>query len=286
MNRIKTITLVRQRSCWLPFVSTMELPETSAPKSRWRALLQNWKKYLFEFLLIFLAVFLGFLADNLREEYSEQQQANELARSFYEELLHDSVVVAEKVKGRIKKEQAIEYMIAFFRDSSLTTSNKALAINFEWATTVRTPTLFTPRTVVLEQLKGSGALRYFKSKELQNLVGDLSVAIDYIMSRQATEAQVYHQYIEPIVVNHMDFEFQKQLFSTGIFDRLALYEISDEYIPFTLSQPEKVNRQAYINLLGYYHTNTIKSTRLIPFKSYIEVNAALLKELRQQYKLK
>lgn len=177
-------------------------------------------------------------------------------------------------------------MVTFFRDSSLTTSSKDLAVNFLWATTVRTPVIFTPRTVVLEQLKSSGSIRYFKSNELQKLVGDLSIAIDYIIERQAVEASVYQQYIEPIMINHMDYQFQNKLFSVGIFDRLADFENSDEEIPFQLTQIDKIDRQAIVNALSYYHTNNIKSTRMIPFKDYLEVNAALLKALRKEYNLK
>lgn len=257
-----------------------------ANQKRRLTLPQHWTKYLFEFILIFLAVFLGFLADNFRDEYLEKQEANKLAKSFYEELKNDSIVIASRVDGRIKKEQAIDYMISFLKDSSLSTGSKSLSVNFLWATTVRTPIIFKSRTVVLEQLKSSGSIRYFKSDYLQKLVGDLSVVIDYINERQALEATVYKDYIEPIFLKHMDFDFQYKLFSTGIFDRLASYENSDELIPFRLSQPEKIDRQAIINALGYYHVNNIKSTRLIPFKTYIEINAELLKELRKEYNLK
>lgn len=259
--------------------SEMPLPKSKKTLSRYL------KKYVFEFGLLFLAVFLGFFADSIREENSEKQQAYELAKSLYEELRNDSVTVIAKIEGRLKKESAIEYMIAFLKESSLQASSKSLAINFLWATTVRTPVIFTPRTVILEQLKSSGSLRYFKNQRLQQLVGDLSVSIEYLRERQELEANVYTDYIEPMMINHMDFEFQRKLFSTGIFDRLASYESSNEYIPFHLSQPELINRIAYINALSYYHTNTIKSTRMIPFQSYVQANAALLKELRQEFKL-
>jgi hypothetical protein len=245
----------------------------------------RWKKYVFEFVMLFLAVFFGFLAENVRENFAEKQQARELAKSFYEELKSDSVAVATKVQGRLKKEHAIEYMIAFFRDSSLTSTSKTLSINFIWAVTARTPIIFTPRTVVLEQLRSSGSLRYFKNKELRNLIGDLSVSIDYIKARQEYENAIFQTYMEPIMTRHMDFDFQFELFREGIFDRLAEYERSDAYIPFHLSQVEKLDRQAVINALGYYHSNGLKSTRLIPFKNYIDVNAATLRELRKEYDL-
>lgn len=246
----------------------------------------RWKKYVFEFVMLFLAVFLGFVAENARENFAEKQQARELAKSFYEELKSDSIAVASKIQGRLKKEHAIEYMVSFFRDSSLTSSSKALSTNFIWAITVRTPIIFTPRTVVLEQLKSSGSLRYFKNKELRNLIGDLSVAIDYIKTRQEYENSIFYTHIEPIMTTHMDFNFQSQLFKgEQIFDRLAAYESGSEYIPFHLSQPEKLDRQKLVNALGYYHTNGLKSTRLIPFQRYVEVNAATLSELRREFDL-
>lgn len=248
---------------------------------------KNWKKYLFEFLMLFLAVFLGFVAENLREDYTEEKQAKELAKSLYEELRNDSVAVVSKIQGRLKKERAIRYMFDFFRDSSLHSSSKALSINFIWAITARTPIIFTPRTVVLEQLKNSGAQQYFKNQKLQKSIGELSVAINYIMERQAYENRVFDNYMEPIMTKHMDYDFQFELFRDGvIFDRLSEYENNQEYIPFHLSQIEKVDRQSIINALGYYHINTLLSTRINAFNAYVKVNAELLKELRKEYDLK
>ncbi len=125
------------------------------PSTRLSSIGKDWKKYLFEFLLIFTAVFLGFLADNIRENYGERQQAIALARSFYEELRNDSATVVLKIQGRHQKEKSIKYMVEFFRDSSLTSHSKELPYHFIWGVTARTPIIFTPRTVVLEQLKSS-----------------------------------------------------------------------------------------------------------------------------------
>lgn len=264
----------------------MQSSEPADGKPARASLLKDGKKYAFEFIMIFFAVFLGFLAENARENYADTQHANELAISFYQELYNDSLTVASKVEGRLKKEQAILYMVDFFRDSSLTSSSKSLSLNFVWAITARTPIIFTPRTVVLEQIRSSGALRYFKNNKLQTLIGDLSVAIDYIKARQDYENNIFQTYMEPLMAKHMDYAFQFKLFERGIFDRLAEYEQSNEYIPFHLSQTDKVDRVSIMNALSYYHTNGLKSTRLIPFKQYIEANAALLAELRKEFNLK
>ena len=39
---------------------------------------KKWKEYITEFLMLFLAVTLGFLAENLREVYVEKERSHEL----------------------------------------------------------------------------------------------------------------------------------------------------------------------------------------------------------------
>ena len=64
---------------------------------------KKWTHYFWEFLMLFLAVFCGFLAEYQLEHKIEKDRANELAKSFYEELKKDSVACANKVQNRIKQ---------------------------------------------------------------------------------------------------------------------------------------------------------------------------------------
>ena len=127
--------------------------------------------------MLFLAVFCGFLAEYQLEHKIEKDRAKELAKSFYEELKGDSANVVIKIQNRIKQEEALKYLMKYFKDSSLTNVSKTFVLNFSlYGISFRTPSLFEPRTVVLEQLKNSGSLRYFKNNELQKLIGDISVS--------------------------------------------------------------------------------------------------------------
>src|SRR5690348_14603822 len=47
---------------------------------------KKWKDYLFEFLMLFLAVSGGFFVENLREENVEHHRAQVLATSLYKDL--------------------------------------------------------------------------------------------------------------------------------------------------------------------------------------------------------
>src|SRR5271170_5423384 len=80
---------------------------------------KHFKEYFFEFLMIFLAVTLGFFAENMRENISEKDQAKELAKSLYKEIYSDSIIIHQKILGRLQKEDYIKYFVHYVRDSDL-----------------------------------------------------------------------------------------------------------------------------------------------------------------------
>lgn len=175
-------------------------PEIQQPLMNPTAIKRNWTSYFKEFLMLFLAVFAGFMAENYRDKLTEEAWAKELAINLYEELKADSVIVVIKTENRIKQEKALQELMHYFEDSSLTEVSKNFSVNFLYGIAYRTPSLFEPRTVILEQLQNSGSLRYFKNRELQKLIGDLSVAINNINDRQRLETDIRKEYINPLLV--------------------------------------------------------------------------------------
>src|SRR5690242_12495145 len=81
---------------------------------------KKWTHYLWEFLMLFLAVFCGFLAENYREHVVEHQRARQLANNLYKELLADSVKIQQCIDNRLNKEKECGYFIGYVKDSSLT----------------------------------------------------------------------------------------------------------------------------------------------------------------------
>jgi hypothetical protein len=249
---------------------------------------KNWKSYFWEFLMLFLAVFCGFLAEYQLEHKIERDRAKELANSFYQELKNDSVTAVIKVQNRLKQEAALQYLIKYFRDSSLTNTSKTFALNFEYGISFRSPTQFEPRTIMLEQLRNSGSLRYFKNEEFQKLTGDLTVAIKNVYDRQELESQNRLQYINPIIIQHYDYDFDAEMKKDGknVFEGIMNYEKSNEIIPFHLNGLESLDRKSIVNILSFYNGNVVSSTRQIHIQKYIEINAELLNVLRNEYHLK
>lgn len=249
---------------------------------------KNWKSYFWEFLMLFLAVFCGFLAEYQLEHKIEKDRAKELAKDFYLELRNDSVSVAEKYQNRINLENSLEYLASYFKDSSLTNLPNRFVVNFHKGLFFRAPSLFEPRTAVLEQLKNSGSLRYFKNEELKNLIGDISVSIHNVNDRQSFENNYRQTYITPLLIKHYDSDFElatRKIGDKNLNDFLSTYERSDTIIPFRLNALEAFNTKETNNLINLFAINS-RGTRSIQFQEYIEVNAKLLKLLRKEYHIK
>lgn len=249
---------------------------------------KSWKNYFWEFLMLFLAVFCGFLAEYQLEHKIERDRASELAKSFYEELKGDSATAALKVQNRIKQENALLYCMKYFKDSSLTNVSKGFQLNFLYGVLFRTPSVFEPRTVVLDQLKNSGSLRYFKNEEFQKLVGDLSVAIHNFQDRQKLESDVRIANLNPLIIRIHDYDFEEKLCDGDkktVFQGAQDYESNNEFIPFQIRHPDKFERDNIVNTLGFYCRNGMRSTRQVHIQNYINANTQLLKVLREEYHL-
>ena len=234
-------------------------------------------------------MFCGFLAEYQLEHKIERDRAKELARSFYDELKNDSVNMAVKYQGRIKQENALKYLMKYFKDSSVTQVSKTFVLNFLHGISFRSPSLFEPRTVVLEQLKNSGSLRYFKNNELQQLIGDLSVAIYNINDRNALESSMRMENINKLIIKHYDMDFDlsvNQLGGKNVFENIRIYEQYDTLIPFRFKNIDAFDAEGTINILGFYALNGLRGTRQIQYQKYIEQNSELLRLLRKEYHIK
>ncbi|MBS1658991.1 MAG: hypothetical protein JST18_12960 [Bacteroidetes bacterium] len=124
---------------------------------------RNWKSYFWEFLMLFLAVSLGFFVENQREHYIENQRAKEFSKSLIEDLQNDIVAI------RAQKKIATTYIA--FADSLINLSQTKLegrnAARFSFYTRFAywtQPIVWNRAT--FDQIKNSGSLRYFKNQKL------------------------------------------------------------------------------------------------------------------------
>src|SRR5205809_3095837 len=80
---------------------------------------KKWTHYFWELLMLFLAVFCGFLAENIREHMIEHQRARQLANNLYKVLTQDSIAVQQCLSTRRVKEKDCTYLLNYVKDSDM-----------------------------------------------------------------------------------------------------------------------------------------------------------------------
>ena len=245
--------------------------------------------YLWEFLMLFLAVFCGFLAENIREHSVEKHREKEYAKALYDEFLADSVVFSTKIKARGEKEKDCDYLWSYIKDSSLTDLPKAFYPAYTTVFYLINSYTFEPKDGVLSQLKSSGSLRYFKNAALQKLFGDISVAINNVRYRNEQEYQFFANPIKPFILKHYDFKWNDDLRKEDPnaynIDLIREYRKGNAIIKANILNLPSFDRGEATNMIMFYKT-MLASTRTLQMNDYITVNRKLLQELRQNYNLK
>jgi len=246
---------------------------------------KKWTHYFWEFLMLFLAVFCGFLAENEREHMIEKQRAKQLAKNLYKEIYADSISVQQKIAYRAKKEEECTYFISYVKDSSLKILSYRFYPAFTWAFIQTAQLLFEPNDGILNQLRNSGELRYFKNSELQAEIGRLSVSIANLRTRNEKEYSFLEMNIRPFSVRHYDFDWYEELTRHGQLTLMdALSQNRQVRSAGKIANPDKFNRQEAENIASYYLL-MLRGTRQTQYITYSKINHQLLQILRKEYRL-
>ena len=250
---------------------------------------KKWGEYLLEFFMLFLAVFLGFLAENIRETKVEHERENEYAKALYDEFYADSASFTKKINARLDKEKDCEYLNSYIKDSSLTNLAKEFYPAYTTVFYLINSYTFEPKDGVLNQLKSSGSLRYFKNVALQKLFGDISVAINNVGYRNEQEYQFFANPVKGFIMQHYDFNWINNLRrndeKSSNIDLINRYRKSDTLIKADILNLPSFNRGEAENMILFYKTMVV-SSRTLQLNDYIQANQKILKVLRENYDLK
>jgi hypothetical protein len=251
---------------------------------------KRWAEYFLEFLMIFLAVTLGFFAENYRENVSDSHREKGFAQQLYSELKDDSAAVANKLIARLEKEKDMDYLSSFFKDSSLSELPREFYPAYATSTYLINSYAFEPKDGILSQLRNSGSLRYFKSSLLQKLLGDISVSINNVRFRNEQEYQYFASPIKLFILKHFDFSWINQLRKddpdpdSTILSIINRYRRGNKNIKSTILNLSSFDRDEAANMIMFYKQMLV-STRTLQLKDYIITNHKILEELRHNYKL-
>jgi hypothetical protein len=247
---------------------------------------KSWKGYFWEFLMLFLAVFCGFLAENFREHYVEAQRARSLAKNLYDEVLGDSASIQDKVAIRLTKEKECSYFINYVRDSNLTNLSPHFMLAFSWTFIQSQRMFFDPNDGMLTQLRNSGELRYFKDPAVQVVLGKLNVAIANIRERNKREYTFIENNLRSFSLRYYDFKWYEEFIDNGALSLSdALVKKGELSIAGQIQNVSQFNRLEAQSLASY-QLLMLRGTRSVQYTEYMQINHEVLQLLREEYHMK
>lgn len=242
---------------------------------------QGWKHYLFEFLMLFLAVFCGFLAENWREHIVERQREKVLMKSMRKDLRADTTSFGQMTRGISVYISHIDSLIPIIKNNNdWNRSAKDIYQQQVWIY-LYYKAVYSDRTI--EQLKNSGNFRLIENAAVSDAIIQ------------------YDGYVKNFVISMQDEGLLNQWkklddCSAGIFRSVVFREWLKGWVngvlrsqeiqlppaPYFLSTDKK-QIDTYINLLDKYAVLNewfIQNTRLA-----VEKAMALDSLIKKEYHL-
>ena len=141
---------------------------------------KKWKEYFFQFLMLFLAVTLGFFVENQREHYIEHKRAGEFAKLLVDDLQVDVAELNRASRVLNKIIAASDSLAPLLNAPDIKKVPGGKLYYFEYWSGWRWRVV--SRDATLQQLKNSGSLRFLKNEMVRNILNyEESLKIIYMM---------------------------------------------------------------------------------------------------------
>ena len=247
---------------------------------------KKWTHYFWEFLMLFLAVFCGFLAENQREHFVEGHRAREYAKSLLSDIRLDSAEISNGYNITTSINEAFDSIISIAKQKGKQNTIPGRFYLYSKFATYSFRADWSKSTI--DQLVQSGNLRYFKDKELVSLINRYYYIQGLISAQNQIEGILRDQTLDvrnSILVNEYYLSFTQNDFdSTG---KLLPSIVSDSLILRQLPLQENADKHMdkYLN----YITDRKTRTTMMRQNYYSLANSLaqqIIKGLIKEYRLK
>ena len=155
---------------------------------------KKWSHYFWEFLMLFLAVFAGFLAENQREHYVEHQREKQYMRSMLQDLQTDLKNIA---LCKAEKELMVGHgdsLIQLYLDGYYKTGSGRFYYYARNFSTYQNLFFMTDGTLI--QLKNSGGLRLIRKQSVVDSLQAYDNVYNQFRLSQDRESEFLAEYRE------------------------------------------------------------------------------------------
>ena len=242
---------------------------------------KKWTHYFWEFLMLFLAVTIGFFVENQREHYVERNRAKEYAKALVEDLAKDTTEIFDV----IREDKLI--LTCFDSISSIIQKgikNKMVPGSFYYYSTIGTAVASVVwNNATLTQITQSGNLRYFTNPQLIKKIS-LYYSISEYISGLNTNDKRYRE---------KSMDLRNRVLNNYLFARYSFYNVSGSInVPDSLMNTLLPIQSYDVELLNEFANSfetrrsslgvTVNKAFPIALKTAIE----LMELLKKEYHLK
>jgi hypothetical protein len=205
---------------------------------------KSFKAYFLEFLMIFLAVTMGFFAENIREHLGEGQKEKEYISSLVKDLEYDTAEYRDYIRSFERRLPFFDSVIRFLNAPAA--YNNRLSYKF-WGRTDYIG-VYIPEEPTIQQLKNSGNLRLLKNNKILDsvLVYDSHIQGTYLS--MVNYLREFHQHLGQVKEKVLDISKFSQYLDD--FNRDKVNENDDYGFTVVARDREAINELigSYVNL--------------------------------------
>ena len=246
-----------------------------------------WKEYLIEGLMIFIAVTLGYGAENIREHYINKHKGIISVQNLYKDLKDDSLNYALGIKNRNFQDSCFEVISYLFDEKKIKNEIPSVYAAHKIISNRVLPIM---NTMALDQIKSSGALNYIEDDELKEVIQSYSSDANGLKLREQREFSFIDRMVDPITTSKFEYKYFQKIGNSklNILDNKIITNIK---VPDSLKivNDNTFDWNNYLSILGMLKTirkstdktyiipTQIKCNKLIDLvRKYLEENNSLI----------
>jgi hypothetical protein len=236
---------------------------------------KKFREYFLEFIMIFLAVSLGFLAENVRERIGDRRKENDYLESLMQDLKTDTAKMENTVAAVYKQMRGLDTLEMLLTPDLNRHDSAILVCYLHAGDLVNENTMnFSDRTI--SQLFSSGSMRLFKKQSISDSITDYYSTIRTVDAQK----QYYKDYFQKCLVIAQElYEFDALHTRVDSSGKLIEYEPTHGKFHISVTSADelkkiKITIEIYKRIIGSYR-NDIKDLN--------KKAKALLRFLKEEY---
>ena len=245
---------------------------------------KNWKEHITEFIMLFAAVSLGFLAENVREHQIETKRGEVYLAELETDLRNDSIGLYGITFLIQNQKEAADSIYELYKNKNWESKINELYF-FHSILSLRTN--WEPNDATWEQAINSGTLRYLDNKELVKKLKEYYFQIKNMKNRENRILTMMDNYFEeyrqnhfvsPSVTGNKDFAGILDIINKNTKPKMPVFTANQKIL-----NRNKFDFETYVNQIARLQGTRNQDLNLFIFKA-IDMNKELLSLLRVESK--